>query len=243
MKPSGETGEAGRRATEPGDPDEPEAGDEKYVFVGDGSRPRPCPCPSSESPSPSSSATAGSSVSRSRASSDSRDRALLCGVLLREGGRGRGFERREVASRSVRFGSGFEFRVEGTGMPFALPRPLWRDTGVTGAVGKDEMGGGVEGGAGAEPLEAGSSTAACGSISVRALLASLALCGGAQIKSLLWLDMKEAAELRARHQCVKLQNLAFLMPRDLMVGRVDGDQKTALGISQDFSEVRLRIAS
>ncbi len=78
---------------------------------------------------------------------------------------------------------------------------------------------------------------------VRALLASLALCGGAQIKSLLWLDMKEAAELRAHHQCVKLQNLAFLMPRDLMVGRFEGDQKTALGISKDFSEVRLRIAS
>lgn len=78
---------------------------------------------------------------------------------------------------------------------------------------------------------------------LRALLAGLALCGGAQIKSLLWLDMKEAAELRARHQCVKFQNLAFLMPRDLTVDRFDGDQKTAFGISQDFSEVRLRIAS
>ena len=90
---------------------------------------------------------------------------------MREGGRGRGLERRDVANRSVRFGSGFEFGVVGTGMPFALPRPLWRDTGVTGAVGREEMGGGVEGGAGAEPLEAGSCTAACGGISVRALLA------------------------------------------------------------------------
>ena len=161
MKPSwrGETGEAGRCATEPGDPDEPEAGDEKYVFVGDGSR------------SPSSATAGRGSVSRSRASSDSRDRALLCGVLLREGGRGRGFERLEVANKSVRVGKVFGFGVVGTGMPFALPSPLWRDTGVTGAVGKEEMGEGVEGGGGAEPLETGSCTAACGDTSVRGLLA------------------------------------------------------------------------
>ena len=38
VKPNGETGEWGRCATEPGEPDEPEAGEEKYVFVGDGSR-------------------------------------------------------------------------------------------------------------------------------------------------------------------------------------------------------------
>lgn len=78
---------------------------------------------------------------------------------------------------------------------------------------------------------------------VRTLLASLALCGGAQIKSLLWLDMKEAAERRARHQCGKLESLSFLMPRDLMVGRLGDDRTKALQISQDVSELRLRMAS
>lgn len=78
---------------------------------------------------------------------------------------------------------------------------------------------------------------------VRSLLASLALCGSAQIKSLLWLDMKEAAEIRARRQVAKLENLTFLMPRDLMVDRFGHDQATALGVSQDFSEIRLRTAS
>ena len=78
---------------------------------------------------------------------------------------------------------------------------------------------------------------------VRSLLASLALCGSAQIKSLLWLDMKEAAEIRSRHQVAKLEDLAFLMPRDLMRDRLGNVQTTALGISQDFSEIRMRIAS
>ena len=55
--------------------------------------------------------------------------------------------------------------------------------------------------------------------------------------------MKEAAEIRSRHQVAKLEDLAFLMPRDLMRDRLGNDQTTALGISQDFSEVRMRIAS
>ena len=78
---------------------------------------------------------------------------------------------------------------------------------------------------------------------VKSLLASLALCGSAQIKSLLWLDMKEAAQIRSRRQVEKLENLAFLMPRDLMVDRLGHDQATALAVSRDFSEIRLRIAS
>ena len=78
---------------------------------------------------------------------------------------------------------------------------------------------------------------------VKSLCASLALCGSAQIKSLLWLDMKEAAQIRSRRQVEKLENLAFLMPRDLMVDRLGHDQATALGVSRDFSEIRLRIAS
>lgn len=78
---------------------------------------------------------------------------------------------------------------------------------------------------------------------VRSLLASLALCGSAQIKSLLWLDMKEAAEVRSRRQVEKLEQLSFLMPRDLMANRLGQNRETALGISHDFSEIRMRIAS
>lgn len=78
---------------------------------------------------------------------------------------------------------------------------------------------------------------------LRSLLASLALCGSAQIKSLLWLDMKEAAEIRSRRQVAKLENLTFLMPRDLMIDRLGHDQAAALGVSQDLSEIRLRTAS
>lgn len=78
---------------------------------------------------------------------------------------------------------------------------------------------------------------------LRNLLAGLALCGGAQIKSLIWLDMKEAAEHRAREQCAKLQLLAFRMPRDVMAERLEGGKEQALRISQDCSEIRLRVAS
>ncbi|UWR10907.1 hypothetical protein [Sulfitobacter mediterraneus] len=78
---------------------------------------------------------------------------------------------------------------------------------------------------------------------LRNLLASLALCGSAQIKSLIWLDMKEAADHRARQQCSKLQELAFHMPRDLMAQRLVGGEKQAISISQDCSEIRLRAAA
>lgn len=78
---------------------------------------------------------------------------------------------------------------------------------------------------------------------LRSLLAGLALCGSAQIKSLIWLDMKEAAELRARQQFAKLQELAFRMPRDVMAERMEGGTEQALGISRDCSEIRLRVAS
>ena len=78
---------------------------------------------------------------------------------------------------------------------------------------------------------------------VRSLLASLALCGSAQIKSLLWLDMKEAAEVRSCRQVEKLENLSFLMPRDLMANRFEKNRDIALGVSNDLSEIRMRISS
>jgi|TARA_R100000789_G_scaffold96710_1_gene98530 hypothetical protein len=78
---------------------------------------------------------------------------------------------------------------------------------------------------------------------LRSLLAGLALCGSAQIKSLIWLNMKEAAEHRAKQQCAKLQELAFHMPRDVMAERLTGGEHQALSISQDCSEIRLRTAA
>lgn len=78
---------------------------------------------------------------------------------------------------------------------------------------------------------------------LQTMLAALSLCGNTQIKSLLWLDMKEAAEFRARQQCSKLQDLAFLMPRDVMADRLEGGAEQALSFSQDCSEIRMRLAS
>lgn len=78
---------------------------------------------------------------------------------------------------------------------------------------------------------------------LQSLLAGLALCGGAQIKSLFWLDEKEAARERSRRQVDKLQELAFLMPRDVLSTRLQGGADAARQISQDASEIRLRIAS
>ena len=78
---------------------------------------------------------------------------------------------------------------------------------------------------------------------LRSLLAGLALCGGAQIKSLIWLDMKEAAERRAQNQVEKLQQLALLMPRDVMHARLIQGEDEALRLSHECSEMRLRVAS
>lgn len=78
---------------------------------------------------------------------------------------------------------------------------------------------------------------------LKSLLAGLALCGGAQIKALIWFDMKDAAEHRARRQCAKLEDLAFRMPRHVMAKRLNGGAEQAIGISKDCSEIRLRAAS
>ena len=49
---------------------------------------------------------------------------------------------------------------------------------------------------------------------LKTLLAGLALCGASEFKALVWLNEKDAAKHRARLQFKKLQQLAFLMPRD-----------------------------
>lgn len=78
---------------------------------------------------------------------------------------------------------------------------------------------------------------------LQSLLAALSLAAGAQFKAMLWLDMKQAAEKRAVNQFGKLQDLGFRMPRHSMVERLSGDGATALQISSDFSEIRMRAAS
>ncbi len=78
---------------------------------------------------------------------------------------------------------------------------------------------------------------------LRSLLAGLALCGSAQFKALIWLDMKEAAAHRAQLQCTKLRELAFDMPRHAMAQRLIGGSEQAAGISKDCSEIRMRTAS
>jgi hypothetical protein len=78
---------------------------------------------------------------------------------------------------------------------------------------------------------------------IRNILEGLSLCGAVQIKSLLWLNMKNAAEIRARKQTGKLERLAFLMPRDLMAERISAGADEAAIIAKEFSEARLRIAS
>jgi len=78
--------------------------------------------------------------------------------VFRDGGRGRGFERREDAKSSVRVGNAWRSGVEGTGSPFALPRSLLLDLSNGGGVFDFDLegveGGGVVGGTRTAPREA-----------------------------------------------------------------------------------------
>lgn len=78
---------------------------------------------------------------------------------------------------------------------------------------------------------------------LRALLAGLSLCSGAQIKALLYLDEKEAAEKRALKHYKKLEELSWLLPRDVLESRLGGDRKSAELIAADTSELLMRFAS
>ncbi|MEP3348048.1 MAG: hypothetical protein ABJN34_03550 [Litoreibacter sp.] len=69
------------------------------------------------------------------------------------------------------------------------------------------------------------------------------MAGGAQIKSLLWLDEKETARTRTLTQSQKLQELAFMMPKDVLTARLTGGADSANVISNIASELRHRPAS
>lgn len=78
---------------------------------------------------------------------------------------------------------------------------------------------------------------------LRALLAGLSLCGASEFKALVWLDEKDAAQHRSRVQFEKLQQLAFLMPRDQLALRLVDDEELSFAISKECSEIRYRVAS
>ncbi|MFG6082191.1 hypothetical protein ACEUZ9_002834 [Paracoccus litorisediminis] len=76
---------------------------------------------------------------------------------------------------------------------------------------------------------------------LQAMLEALSLCGAAEFKVRIWRNEVKGAEKRASNQCTKLQNLAFIMPRQKLASRMTDE--AALLISKESSEMRLRIAS
>lgn len=167
---SGEIGERGLRRWFSGvDCEDPEAGDEKYVFAGETSG-TACPSDSTGStsifvPSPAwIEGSSGAIVSTAR------------GWCFLEGGRGRNLDLRDEASRSVRVGNSFLSGVSRTCKPSGGSRPvstLRVAAGRSGVADLDNggvcIGGGDEGGSGA--LDS-SRCAPCG-VSVRGFLATV----------------------------------------------------------------------
>ncbi len=78
---------------------------------------------------------------------------------------------------------------------------------------------------------------------IKALLTGLALCGSAQCKALLLLDDKKTLCTRTRNQIQKLEELAFLMPRDVLECRHRIEADAAKQLSSDASETRMRFTS
>ena len=75
------------------------------------------------------------------------------------------------------------------------------------------------------------------------LLCGLALCGNGQINALLWLNDMEVARIRAKTQFEKLQQLAWLIPRDRLIRKMKFHFDDAKIISGDASEMRMRVLS
>ena len=78
---------------------------------------------------------------------------------------------------------------------------------------------------------------------IKALLAGLALCGSAQCKALLWLNDRETLCKRTRNQIRKLEELAFLMPRDGLERKFQIKADAARKLSSVASETRMRFTS
>ena len=75
------------------------------------------------------------------------------------------------------------------------------------------------------------------------LIAGLATCSAAQSKTLVWLDEVSLAASRAQNQSQKLNDLARLMPVDVIEARLGGDAQAASRLSTDMRELRAVAAS
>ncbi len=78
---------------------------------------------------------------------------------------------------------------------------------------------------------------------LRTLLAGLATCAAAQSKTLVWLDEVSVAGMRAKTHTQKLNELARLIPMDVMLGKLGGDADAAARLSTDMRELRAVAAS
>lgn len=70
------------------------------------------------------------------------------------------------------------------------------------------------------------------------LIAALALCHGAQLKSLIWLDEKQTALSRARGQAEKLMKLSTTIPMDKLMMKLPDDLKGAHRIHSGLADLR-----
>lgn len=78
---------------------------------------------------------------------------------------------------------------------------------------------------------------------LRILLAALSVCADAQFRALVYLDMKEAAQSRAKSQNEKLRKLTWEMPPDILEIRLGSNREAARDIAGFASELRLRLAA
>jgi len=78
---------------------------------------------------------------------------------------------------------------------------------------------------------------------IRCLLASLSVCGAAQIKAFLWLNEREMAAGQARRQFVKLMELSEMFPKDVLMDRLDCEADDADRLEADLAGLRQRFAA
>lgn len=74
-------------------------------------------------------------------------------------------------------------------------------------------------------------------------LTALALCAGAQFRTLLLLNEREGAMRRAASMVAQVNDLSWTMPADGWAGMTDGKGDTAADLAGDLRELRARLAS
>lgn len=78
---------------------------------------------------------------------------------------------------------------------------------------------------------------------LQTLIAGLATCAAAQSKTLVWLNEISLARTRAQNQAQKLNELARLMPSDVIEAKLGGDAGAAAQLVFDMRELRAVAAS